>query len=891
MDAVGNPIEVSRAAERAVSSVAALLRVRRAILLQLDAAAGLLTCVAVAGREGEREWIGRTLNVGEGAGGLALAVGKPVWTAEPLSDSRLVIPDWLRQRILEEDLGSVFGVPLMAPHGPIGALVLVDGHGRVFTDDDVRLATAFADQAALALDNARLYAETEHRRQQAEELARIARLLTESLDVTALAARIVETVLPLVDVHSSVLRLMQPDGSLVAIAVGGRARDQFQPGHVLPRGVGAVGRSAAEGRPVCRDVLDETDVVLTDDVRRRMTQTGLRTVLAVPLALKREVLGVLAVGSEAKRSFSEADVSLVQAFADQAALALDNARLYGIQEVRATRLRTLATLNQMISSSLDTDEVLRRIARAAADLIDAAVVECWVADDTEQLMKLHAFSNPEIGTDKRLTKLPFGQGGVGWAARHRSALMIPDVFADDRIHAPEWFRTHDLRSGLWLPIMSYGELLGVLSIFGRKPFELSPSDADLVDSFVAQAAVAIQNARLHQTLRIAHHALEKSQAHIVQTERLTALGQMAAGVAHNFNNLLAVIVGRAELLLRQAGDGPARRGIEAIHRAGVNGAQTVRRILEFTGTRRAQDFVKVDLRQLLLDVMELGRPRWSGEAQSRGIRYDVRVEAPEVPPIAGRPEELREVFLNLLFNALEAMPAGGQCVFRLTTRDEEITVEVQDTGLGMPEETRRRVFEPFFTTKGPRASGLGLAVSWGIVTRHGGTIAAESTPDSGTTMIVRLPVGRDFAVAGEQAAPPPPRTPAHILVIDDETSVREVLVDILRDAGYDVIEAGGGTEGLARCETEAVDLIVSDVSMPGMSGWEIAATCRTRFPHVQIGLITGWGDRFEAQNVAQRHIRFVLPKPFAANDVLRCVAEALTPVDKPDDQRSDQADR
>jgi CheY-like chemotaxis protein len=194
----------------------------------------------------------------------------------------------------------------------------------------------------------------------------------------------------------------------------------------------------------------------------------------------------------------------------------------------------------------------------------------------------------------------------------------------------------------------------------------------------------------------------------------------------------------------------------------------------------------------------------------------------------------------------------------------------------MSAETRQRAFEPFFTTKGPQSSGLGLAVSWGILTRHGGSITVEPTSETGTTICVRLPIGRDAPAPTESPRTPRSVTGARILVIEDEAPVREVLVDILREAGYRVVEAASGLEGLAHCETAAVDLVLSDVSMPGLSGWEVAEACRTRFPRVPVGLITGWGERLDVPDVERHGVRFIVAKPFQADDVLSRVAEVLS---------------
>jgi CheY-like chemotaxis protein len=360
----------------------------------------------------------------------------------------------------------------------------------------------------------------------------------------------------------------------------------------------------------------------------------------------------------------------------------------------------------------------------------------------------------------------------------------------------------------------------------------------------------------------------------VQTERLRALGEMAAGVAHDFNNLLAVILGRSELLLRRVSDPDVAQGLDMIVRSARDGADTVRRIQEFTRTRQTRPFERVDLGEVVREVVDLTRPRWKDEAQSSGVSYDVVVEG-TAPPIAGRPEELREVFTNLLKNALEAMPSGGRCELTLGFDGETASVSVSDTGVGMPDDVRRRVFEPFFTSKGPRGTGLGLAVSWSIVSRHGGTMEVRSAPAGGSTFIVRLPVPAVLPPTKDAPATPIAPHAARILVIEDEPGVRAVLVDILREAGFSVFEAADGATGLVHCGREPFDLVITDLSMPGLSGWDVAAACRQRFPSLPLGLVTGWGDQLEPERVEASGIRFVIAKPFRADEVVQEIAKAL----------------
>lgn len=234
------------------------------------------------------------------------------------------------------------------------------------------------------------------------------------------------------------------------------------------------------------------------------------------------------------------------------------------------------------------------------------------------------------------------------------------------------------------------------------------------------------------------------QEQLIQTERLRALGEMAAGVAHDFNNLLTLILTRVQLLglkLNPPDTDSLKRGLEIIQRAAMDGAETVRRIQEFTRAYEKRETLgEVDLSSLIQDVLELTRPRWEYEVQGKGIQVELRLDLAEVPPVAGIHSELREVLTNLIFNALEAMPQGGRLSIA-SGRSEtpgKVEVRVQDTGLGVPAGVKGKIFDPFFTTKGPRNSGLGLSVSYGIIARHGGTIEVKSQEGQGSTFIVRL---------------------------------------------------------------------------------------------------------------------------------------------------------
>jgi CheY-like chemotaxis protein len=314
--------------------------------------------------------------------------------------------------------------------------------------------------------------------------------------------------------------------------------------------------------------------------------------------------------------------------------------------------------------------------------------------------------------------------------------------------------------------------------------------------------------------------------------------------------------------------------LQEVRQAAMTGATTVRRIQNFTGTRRARPPGSVALGDVVREVVQLTRVRWKDEAQRRGVPYEVTVEG-DVPAVAGHADELREVFTNLLNNALDSMPDGGRCTFRVASNAGMATVEVEDTGRGMPPEIRARIFEPFFTTKGPKGSGLGLSVSWGIVSSSGGTISVDSAPGAGTRLTVQLPIPDALPEEPGGVVAPEPATTARVLVIDDDETVRQVLADMLQEMGLAPSQADGGPDGLDLCASERFDLVITDLSMPGMSGWEVAAALAKDHPGVSVGMVTGWGEQVDSGQAARHHLKFVLAKPFSLDDVVRAVGGAL----------------
>jgi signal transduction histidine kinase len=348
--------------------------------------------------------------------------------------------------------------------------------------------------------------------------------------------------------------------------------------------------------------------------------------------------------------------------------------------------------------------------------------------------------------------------------------------------------------------------------------------------------------------------------------RTEMLGQMTMGVAHDFNNLLTTILGHAELLHTALEGAPeeTRAHLAAVERAASDGATLVRKIQQYIRHEKRERFETVDLPALIGEVLALTRPYWHNEPRRQGIAIWVDTDLGEVPPILGFPTELREVFVNLVLNAVQAMPAGGTLRIR-TSHDPArgAIVSVEDTGVGMAEHVRSRIFEPLFTTKGERGTGMGLTVAYGIVQEHRGEIEVESEPGQGSRFRLTFPQSDAMLeeIVSVDAPAAAPTRPARVLVVDDEPMVRTVTSKLLRLKGHAVMEADGGHEAL-RMLGEAglppVDLVVTDLSMPDMNGRELAQQIRARFQRLPILLLTGDTDA----EAGDGEVDVVVKKPF-----------------------------
>lgn len=363
---------------------------------------------------------------------------------------------------------------------------------------------------------------------------------------------------------------------------------------------------------------------------------------------------------------------------------------------------------------------------------------------------------------------------------------------------------------------------------------------------------------------------------MIKAEKLAALGIMAGGVAHDFNNLLMAILGNIQLLLPRIADEEIQRRLQNIEKAVHDGANTVRRLQKLTEVNKDQPSFPVltEAAEAITDVIELTRPRWKNVMEKQGHAIEFRLELePKCYP-AINPSDLREVLTNLILNAIEAMPEGGEVMLRCYCRDDSVYIEVSDTGIGMSKEVAAKVFDPFYTTKGVGNSGLGLSVSWSLVTRSGGEIEARSKPGKGCSFVLRFP--RVMSVRTRQAGTEAsPSSALRMLVVDDDEEILGILRDMLRLKGHSVTAITDGEKAIDLLAHEEYDLVLTDLGMPSVSGWEIARHAKMKDPKLPVILVTGWGAQYEEDDLSRKGVDLVLSKPVSWEKLLGSINKAI----------------
>lgn len=554
-------------------------------------------------------------------------------------------------------------------------------------------------------------------------------------------------------------------------------------------------------------------------------------------------------------------------------------------------LQSLEKVSSALLSGFRLEPVLETVAAAGARLAGTSLSSVFLVDDRQNCLVPGAASGLPAEYLEALKQVPLGgarAGCCGACAASGRVTIIEDMSTD-----PRWQPYRDLsqRFGLqavWsVPLAGQNhQVLGTLAAYYPQAYRPTPEQIAVLQVLGQHAGAAIETALLVRQLERQMEELSASakqgaererrqaaEARQERQERFRALGQMASGVAHNFNNVLTVILGHAELLLAKPSlDLEVRSMIEMVRTSALDAAGVIGRLTRFCRPDSPSDsFLLIQVNTLLSQVIKRTEPTRQALAAKLGIRLEVQTDLGAVPPVLANPPDLEEAIGHLLANAAEAMPRGGTITVRSFADDKHAIVEVADSGVGMPAELREHCFEPFYSTKTARGTGLSLATVHGIISRHGGSIEVTSQAGWGTCFTIRLPATSTKPTKEKETSPAAAKL--HILCVDDEAAVRSFLQTFLARRGHEVHLAATGEEGLAAFQRGHFDLVITDSSMPGLDGRQLVQAIKACSPSTPIILLTGGGPLL--QNLESIPADQVLRKPCRNQELLDAM-ERLT---------------
>jgi PAS domain S-box-containing protein len=847
-----------------------------------------------------------------------------------IDDARLVEHDDLAR---SPEAQSTLAVPLLVDGIAAGTLILESPRAGAFSEADERILTSFAERAALAIRQASLHREIRDALQREAIVRRISTTIRESLDLGSVFLSTVDLVGRELEVDRCVLygveaNLMVQLAQYTNVGVP-RIESRFDTRRFADLYMAAVETGEAVFEDVVSDPRLPPSLVAT-----YLAPIGTRGLLFLPILVGDEMRAVLVLATiGGPRRWTQHEIAVARGVSQQVGMAIHQATLFEL--VSRGKMEWESTFDALADSILlfDAEGTLRRCNKSAYTAMDVSqdsigtirccellgystLGECPVEEAVRKGKRVvrelssARFRGPtQISVDllpegsksgtravcvaRDLTRLREAEAE---ARQHRAVLATLVENATDAVCAADprgritWMnpRARTLL-GIQPGVIARDRLVRFLDraerkrvetiLVGLKPdapiaFEctIRPSTGD-ERSVAVTSALDVVDGHLQGVLFVARDVTDERRAaeRAANADKLRALGRLASGVAHDFNNVLATILGNTQMLRRQARDEESARRLSDIEDAALDGAATVRRIQEFARARGNEPYEVVDIMSLVEGAIEFTRVRWENDARARGIAYEVYASVlGDRPTVMGDPSDLREVFVNIMFNAFDAMQSGGVLRIACSATDTDAIVRFTDTGSGIAQQHLPQIFEPFFTTKGTSGAGLGLAVAYGVLARHGGKVEAASDGMHGTRITVVLPLAGGSV--GSESLDAPAVTPLTVLVIDDDEPIRRVLAELLAAQGHRVEVASGGPEGIAMLANTHYDVVFTDLSMPVMDGWEVARRVRTASTRTKVVLITGFGATLEG-GVLPAGIDAVVSKPFLYSTLARVLKE------------------
>jgi PAS domain S-box-containing protein len=854
------------------------------------------------------------------------------------------IADFYERILSKANVRSIMYVAIRVGEEVTAAFALsTTGELRNWSESDIALATAVADQTGIAIRQAELYQKadaTSKRESLVNSLTMAIRASLSLPEVLSTATRELGAALEASRVH---VHLYDPENSISQVeheyvAPGVESISSFQVSYDDPVGRHLLSISAPLVIHDSREYRDGP-AEFSASIRKHAQQVGLRSQIDHPLIVEGHFRGVLCIHqTDRLRTWNEDEVSLVHSVAERLVIGMAQAELFAmVAKAKSEWETTFDAMSDGIfifdrtgrvkranraGAAMEASHPRALIGRKCCEILrtsakdDTCVVEKSIAErrsvnievipdrlnrpilvSIEPVLDDAGTVIAVVGTARDLSELRKVQA----VAREHQSLLTnilesarESIYAVDMDGRFKWcnsatlialgLRREDFIGRQLVDLVyeadreSIDEKLRAALKGEPQTYEMRyfAGDGQLRYARVDNSPLVVEG-RTTGVLGIARDITEQKEERerAARADKLRALGQLASGVAHDFNNSLAAILGRAQLLRRQTQDEAQLRNLEIIQTAAEDAAATVRRIQTFARKSAAKEFEILDVGSLLNDAIEITRTRWQNEAQLRGLEYEVRLNAENGQQTFGSASELREVFVNLIVNAVDAMPNGGNLSISSERSAGRLRLQFADSGTGMPDDVRQKIFDPFFSTKGAHGTGLGLSVSYSIIERHEGSISVVSRIGAGTVFTIDLPAANVKTESADEKPEQIEIPSLSILVIDDEPAVRETLAEMLEVMGHQVMLAESGYQAIQTLSGARCDFVFTDLAMPEMDGWETSREIRKRWPQMNVVLVTGYGTGTVPPAGEANLVNGIIGKPFDFAQISQTITTIL----------------
>jgi len=915
---------------------------------------------------------------------------------EPWVKKFLDPSNWLKNKTLSKSkdfipseakalgIQSYICLPLKSKENLIGLIVLASKELNHFTEENIELLSSIANQIGVGIENVQLYLKETTKARRLRVINQIGLKITSILDIEKVLEEVISLLYSELNLYGVTIGLIQKDRFILkSVYADTKGKNSIHNQSISLKEKSIVGWVAENNKPLLvRDVNSDPRYYYTIGLKETKSE------LAIPIELQGKVLGVLDVQSNEIDAFEEEDIQLLQSIANQAAIALENARLYANSEQKIRELSVLNEVGRVVNSTLDLNQLLKHIHQQLKLVMNAPSYYVALYDEKNDRLNFEILIDE--GKQFSKTSTPIGEGKVSYVIKTKKPLLVCDEESElntlpikietvgNKKISPSW---------MGVPMMSGEKVLGVLAVASYEKNAFSEEDLQFLINITNQASIAIVNAQLfnqvlrgkqeweqtfdsitdliclinseyriirvnrtlaqkfgmhpevivgkkcHQIfhpgsetpcLECAHRqamlskkpfTLEKKSTtsdevflcsafprfsssgefigsvyllrditeqkrlreQLVQSEKMAAVGQLISGVAHELNNPLAGVMGYSQLLLMQNDlDGKTQNYLNKICKESDRAKNIVNNLLTFARKHKPEKKY-LDINATLEQTIELRA-------------YDLKVSNIQVqknfdlqlPKTMADFNQLQQVFLNIINNAQQAiLDSKGKGEIRITTEKfgEMFRITFEDTGPGISKKNLNKIFEPFFTTKEVgRGTGLGLSISYGIIQQHGGKIYARSILGQGATFIIELPILKEEGACDtEKKEKPKPlsrkREKKNILVIDDEQSILDILMNTLQQEGHQVDVASNGRTVLSRVKASAYDLVITDIKMPDFDGKRFFEEVKSYNKELAKKIIFTTGDLAnpETQAFLEKANQPCITKPFNLDEVKQMV--------------------